>query len=256
MTTHIFYALIPNIVLLPLLHRQMTKRRWLAGVLVIFVAYGATIMIPLVTTSNWLIITTKIIMINIISTTTLRISNNRYLSRTIMLFVNVLITIVVVGNTHWVQGFNEFTTKMAATIVQSNALLSRLNAKTFHTIIVTVSGLLIATGEINNPIVLILKRSNLMPEEPRKRPEDCNTEATERTDEPARGRAIGYLERAVVFILTVTGNLSAIGLVLAAKGIARFQQMDDRNFAEYVLIGTLLSISAAMFIGIVVREFI
>ena len=74
--------------------------------------------------------------------------------------------------------------------------------------------------------------------------------------EPARGRAIGYLERLIVFALTVSGNLAALGLVLAAKAIARFRQLDDRDFAEYVLIGTLMSISAAMLTGFAVRLFV
>jgi len=33
----------------------------------------------------------------------------------------------------------------------------------------------------------------------------------------------------------MTGNAAAIGFVLAAKAFARFKQLDDRDFAEYVL---------------------
>ena len=34
--------------------------------------------------------------------------------------------------------------------------------------------------------------------------------------------------------------------MLAAKGFTRFKELDDRDFAEYVLIGTLLSSSLAI----------
>ena len=34
----------------------------------------------------------------------------------------------------------------------------------------------------------------------------------------------------IVFILTITGNLSALGLVLAAKAFARFKDLDKEGF--------------------------
>jgi len=37
---------------------------------------------------------------------------------------------------------------------------------------------------------------------------------------------------------------------LAAKSIARFQELKERKFAEYYLIGTLSSILFAMLVGI------
>lgn len=35
--------------------------------------------------------------------------------------------------------------------------------------------------------------------------------------------------------------INVVALLIAAKGFARFRQMDERAFAEYVLIGTLAS---------------
>ena len=54
----------------------------------------------------------------------------------------------------------------------------------------------------------------------------------------------------------LSGNIGAIGFVLAAKGITRFRQLDDRDFAEYVLIGTLLSVGATMLTGVVLSAFV
>lgn len=48
-------------------------------------------------------------------------------------------------------------------------------------------------------------------------------------------------------------NLAALGLVLAAKGLARFKDLDKRPFAEYVLIGTLISVAAAILVGVLLK---
>jgi Protein of unknown function (DUF3307) len=64
------------------------------------------------------------------------------------------------------------------------------------------------------------------------------------------GQAIGVLERLLVVVFVLIRAEVAIGLVLAAKTIARFRQLDDREFAEYYLLGTLASISVAIFSGL------
>lgn len=60
------------------------------------------------------------------------------------------------------------------------------------------------------------------------------------------GRLIGVLERIFVFVFVLLSQYTAIGFILAAKGVARFQDFKSRTFAEYVLIGTLLSTLFAM----------
>lgn len=67
------------------------------------------------------------------------------------------------------------------------------------------------------------------------------------------GRVIGMLERIFVYIFVLTGQYAAIGFILAAKGVARFREFENRTFAEYVLIGTLLSTLLALFVGHFVR---
>ncbi len=73
------------------------------------------------------------------------------------------------------------------------------------------------------------------------------------TAELARGRLIGVLERAVVLTLVLLGQFGALGLVLAAKSVARFKSLDDRDFAEYFLIGTLASVLVSLLVGVGVR---
>lgn len=69
---------------------------------------------------------------------------------------------------------------------------------------------------------------------------------------PAKlGATIGILERLVVVALVLAGQAAAIGLVIAAKTLARFKQLDDRRFAEYYLLGTLASVAVALITGLV-----
>jgi hypothetical protein len=71
--------------------------------------------------------------------------------------------------------------------------------------------------------------------------------------EIARGRAIGALERALVLTLVLLGEYGAVGWIIAAKSLARFKALEDREFAEYFLIGTLASFLLAVLAGIGVR---
>lgn len=71
--------------------------------------------------------------------------------------------------------------------------------------------------------------------------------------EIARGRAIGVLERAVALTFVLLGEYSALGLIIAAKALARFKALEDRDFAEYFLIGTLASLLLALLGGVGVR---
>lgn len=64
------------------------------------------------------------------------------------------------------------------------------------------------------------------------------------------GRVIGMLERWLIYLVVVFAqNYNVIALILAAKGFARFRQLDEREFAEYVLIGTLASLLFTIVIG-------
>ena len=61
------------------------------------------------------------------------------------------------------------------------------------------------------------------------------------------GYIIGILERMIILTLGLNGQLGAIGFVVAAKSLARFKQLEDKNFAEKYLLGTLLSVTISLF---------
>ncbi|WP_029036921.1 DUF3307 domain-containing protein [Salinimicrobium xinjiangense] len=70
---------------------------------------------------------------------------------------------------------------------------------------------------------------------------------------PLAGKYIGILERLLVFGFIVLGQWAAIGWLIAAKSILRFSDLSrtkDRKLTEYVLIGTLLSFSIAILVGL------
>jgi hypothetical protein len=65
-------------------------------------------------------------------------------------------------------------------------------------------------------------------------------------DELEAGSLIGSLERWIILFLGVPGLWGAIGLVVGAKSIARFEELKEQPFAEYFLVGTLTSVLVAI----------
>lgn len=73
-----------------------------------------------------------------------------------------------------------------------------------------------------------------------------------RDDELEAGSLIGSLERWIILFLGVAGLWGTVGLVIAAKSIARFEELKQQAFAEYFLVGTLTSVLVAItLVGIV-----
>ena len=75
-------------------------------------------------------------------------------------------------------------------------------------------------------------------------------------EERSRGRTIGILERVILLTLVIVGQWGALGFVIAAKSIARFKDLDHRDFSERYLIGTLASVLVAIASGLAVRGFL
>ncbi|ATJ82301.1 DUF3307 domain-containing protein [Halomonas beimenensis] len=72
----------------------------------------------------------------------------------------------------------------------------------------------------------------------------------------AAGARIGILERLLVLTLVLVDEFTAVGFLLTAKSVLRFgdlRERRDRKLTEYVLLGTLLSVSATLALGLLVR---
>jgi uncharacterized membrane protein YidH (DUF202 family) len=68
------------------------------------------------------------------------------------------------------------------------------------------------------------------------------------------GKWIGIIERIIILIFVMQNQYSAIGLLIAAKGIIRFNEKDRQEIkTEYLVIGTLLSIGIAIVMGLIIN---
>ena len=69
------------------------------------------------------------------------------------------------------------------------------------------------------------------------------------------GKWIGIAERIIILIFVLNNQYSAIGLLVAAKGIIRFNEKDRPEIkTEYLVIGTLLSIVTAIVTGLIIKQ--
>lgn len=72
-------------------------------------------------------------------------------------------------------------------------------------------------------------------------------------EELKAGRFIGTVERIIMLIFLVIEQYSAIGLVLTAKSIARYDKISkEKDFAEYYLLGTLISTLIVIVVSFVI----
>ena len=75
---------------------------------------------------------------------------------------------------------------------------------------------------------------------------------------PNAGKYIGIIERLFVLVFIILGRWEAIGLLITAKSVFRFNDLKESNsrkLTEYILIGTLLSFGIAIITGIIYMKF-
>jgi hypothetical protein len=73
---------------------------------------------------------------------------------------------------------------------------------------------------------------------------------------PFAGEWIGVLERFLVIIFVMIGQFAGVGFLLAAKSVFRFGDMrreQDRKLTEYIMLGTLFSVTIAILLGLLAR---
>lgn len=73
---------------------------------------------------------------------------------------------------------------------------------------------------------------------------------------PAAGHSIGLLERVLMLTFILLGEYAGVGFLLAAKSIFRFGDLrasEEKQLTEYVMLGTLLSVTVTLFIGLTIN---
>lgn len=71
------------------------------------------------------------------------------------------------------------------------------------------------------------------------------------------GEHIGALERILIITFVLIDQFAGVGFLLAAKSIFRFGDMrrqQDRKLTEYIMLGTLLSFTTAIAVGLLVKH--
>jgi len=74
------------------------------------------------------------------------------------------------------------------------------------------------------------------------------------TKENPRGRYIGMLERILIVVFVVSNLIQGLALIIAMKTLTRFKQFEDKRFAEYYLIGTLLSLLIGVILALMMKK--
>jgi hypothetical protein len=83
-----------------------------------------------------------------------------------------------------------------------------------------------------------------------------NDEGSTKQGLPFAGEWIGVLERFLVIIFVMIGQFAGVGFLLAAKSVFRFGDMrreQDRKLTEYIMLGTLFSVTIAILLGLLAR---
>jgi hypothetical protein len=164
-------------------------------------------------------------------------------NRIVIMLVHV-ITIGFLCSSVFDLSANEFTSNLLAGIDKTLFPNTSITHVTIVNIQLFTFGILMVLNEANIILRYILKLVGLK-----------SLGKTEEIDQEEynTGRVIGILERIFVFLFVLMNQYAAIGFILAAKGVTRFKDFESRTFAEYVLIGTLLSALLAMAIAFLVK---
>lgn len=177
-----------------------------------------------------------------------RLPKYQHLTKLLLLAVQVLIL-----NIFFSPQIN-LTFKTVSPIIQSfmknNILLcnvlSTINPVKFNILLL---GLLLASNEANILIRYVFTLIDIAPPEEKKDNLQINSEK-----ELNAGRIIGILERIIIYFFVLNAQYAAIGFILVAKSFTRFKELDKKQFAEYVLVGTLLSSILAILTAVTIKH--
>jgi hypothetical protein len=145
-------------------------------------------------------------------------------------------------------------------VEEHNLLFFMIKKISWKYFLVFLSGALLVANEVNHIVRVVLSKLKVEPQRENRDLEKAALqsnnmqEKNKDTIELKRGRIIGIIERILMYYFVIEGNLTSIGFILAAKSFTRFKELDDKNFAEYVLIGTLMSAFLAIAVGILVKK--
>ena len=86
-------------------------------------------------------------------------------------------------------------------------------------------------------------------------PPATNSPANSSTGLVNAGKYIGIIERVIICVLVYQNQYEAIGLLITGKSILRYNSSNEEIKTEYLLVGTLISISLAFAVGLALKYF-
>ena len=203
----------------------------------------AVLLVPVVEYASIVPVIVTLVLVMVTDAAFLLSVKKLTLARTVAISIVPVVTLVLLRDARIVGGVSplvESVRAFAGAGQRDAAVASEISAGgLFH----FAAGALIAGFEANHPVAYVLEKLKLGPAAP--------YDQHQRFASKDVGRAIGILERLIVFALVVTGNMMAVMFVMTAKAFTRFRELDSREFAEYVLIGTLMSVGLAALVGAV-----
>lgn len=112
-------------------------------------------------------------------------------------------------------------------------------------VLTVISGAILSIYVVSFIVELTFEALGLQKRQASSSEEEQSSYLKEEVGIAAGGRIIGYLERSLVLLFVLVGYPAGIGFLIAAKSIFRFGELTEsgpRWLAEYIIIGTLLSI--------------
>ncbi len=195
-----------------------------------------------------IVLLSVIILINISDYFLERKIRNLNVSR-LLTFLIYFILIAVVTSNECGLTFNEDVLTFIAGLNDYIYFLNKFNNVNWFAVNVMLAAVLYLLNESN---YLIRYFFELFALTPLRNSADESVEID--TREYNAGRIIGMLERILIFLFLIENQYAAIGFILAAKGFTRFKELEDRRFAEYVLIGTFLSALSAIIVTLLIKS--
>lgn len=180
--------------------------------------------------------------------------------------LNILISAVIIGFIHFIADTIKFFLTRNNTLTHFQDIVLYLTDQSIHIFTILaisamielsavnivylgvlepiISGLNLNMTEILSWIVILLLVAQPFSITIRKVLDYFEPETEEYTDKGIKnaGALIGIFERSIILLMIYANQFTAIGFVLTAKSIARYNKIsEDPQFAEYYLLGTLFS---------------
>lgn len=188
----------------------------------------------------------SIVIIHIILDVTKDLINNRTQNKKMNSIVFILdqlsrIVVILLLTRSVDIHYNEVCIRVASIILGSGLTYYNLIKNMFLIIYISFSGAYLVPLILDLIYENVPNYSKLLDDHFRHNLDDKNLKPF--IDKVKTGKWIGIIERMLVTILLVNNQISAIGFIIAVKSLTRFKQLENKVFAEYYLLGTLLSVS-------------